>query len=468
VCASDETCGADGTCGADVVDVTTLPTYTAPRTVDGGVRDAGGSDGGPDADGGPDTDTGVPEDGGPDAADAMVGCGEACAAGGCGEGILDCSGARPICTSVTRSSDDECGPGGTCTTTGACRVLVLPQPRPDAFRPGDDFGPSIAVSGSLVVVGSPYATSEDLIQGGRVDVFDTSTERWTRLFAPGAPTNGDEFGLQVAVDHDAVGGPRVVASHTNGLYVFRLSGDDWLLEGGKLVSDSAGVPDFAAVEIDFPLLVAAGNDAARENRPRLSTFSFGTEWVGTDHFDIGADTDNGADLDLHRDDLIAGGSLVDATVWRRDGTAWTSMGRIAEPSPGERFGAAVARFGSLIVVGAPAGMTDGLIFGNVYVGTERLSVLPHDAIEGGTRDSYGEHVAAASPTRFVTAANLSAQVAYVFEQDAFGSWWESYRLQPVTAAPSGFGDRLDADGSLTAIWADSDGGQLYLFDDAVE
>ncbi len=133
-CSVDETCGTDGTCGADFVDVTTLPTYTAPRTVDGGVRDAGGSDGGPDADGGPDPDTGVPEDGGPDAADAMVGCGEACAAGGCGEGILDCSGARPICTSVVRAVGDECGPGGMCTTTGACRVLVLPQPRPDAFR----------------------------------------------------------------------------------------------------------------------------------------------------------------------------------------------------------------------------------------------------------------------------------------------------------------------------------------------
>ncbi len=212
--------------------------------------------------------------------------------------------------------------------------------------------------------------------------------------------------------------------------MFRLSGDDWLLEGGKLVSDSAGVLDFAAVEIDFPLLVAAGNDAARENRPRLSTFSFGTEWVGTDHFDIGADTDNGADLDLHRDDLIAGGSLVDATLWRRTGTAWTSMGRIAEPSPGERFGAAVARFGSLIVVGAPAGMTDELIFGNVYVGTERLSVLPHDAIEGGTRDSYGERVAAASPTRFVSPASRSAQVAYVFDRTRSGACGSCTRRSP--------------------------------------
>ena len=104
---------------------------------------------------------------------------------------------------------------------------------------GDMFGYSVAVSGSTAVVGAPFSNSGT----GAAYVFRRSGASWAQqaeLTATGAATD-DEFGTSVALSGStAVVGAPFGNSGTGAAYVFRRSGAGWAQQAELTAADGAG------------------------------------------------------------------------------------------------------------------------------------------------------------------------------------------------------------------------------------
>jgi hypothetical protein len=105
------------------------------------------------------------------------------------------------------------------TTTGLITTLTSPGPTPG------NFGDSVSVSGTTVVVGAPHETANALPQAGNAYVFDaTDGSLITTLTSPNA-LNGGLFGASVSISGTTVvvGAPEETAKGTStagNAYVF--------------------------------------------------------------------------------------------------------------------------------------------------------------------------------------------------------------------------------------------------------
>ena len=126
---------------------------------------------------------------------------------------------------------------------------------------GDEFGGSVAVSGDVVVIG---AFGDDTT--GSAYVFRYNGSNWVEeqklLASDGAA--GDEFGGSVAVSGDVVVIGAFGDDTTGSAYVFRYNGSNWVEEQKLLASDGAledGFGGSVALSGDVALIGAAGDDA---------------------------------------------------------------------------------------------------------------------------------------------------------------------------------------------------------------
>ena len=79
-------------------------------------------------------------------------------------------------------------------TTGNL-LFTLANPHP---VPGDRFGSSVAISGNTIIVGTPdYYVAKQYV--GAVYIFDASTGNLILTLANPTPTYGDQFGCSVAI-----------------------------------------------------------------------------------------------------------------------------------------------------------------------------------------------------------------------------------------------------------------------------
>ncbi|MCB9853164.1 MAG: hypothetical protein H6819_08710 [Phycisphaerales bacterium] len=144
---------------------------------------------------------------------------------------------------------------------------------------GDDFGRSVAVSADTIVIGAP-GDDDNGTDSGSAYVFRKFGSDWF-AWAKLKPIEGrtrDEFGHSVAIEGSTIviGGPRSAANNTErgAVYVFREHAGVWLQEltlapGEPGVADQFG----SSVDIDNGVIVAgAGQD---------STFAY---WAGSASF----------------------------------------------------------------------------------------------------------------------------------------------------------------------------------------
>ena len=88
------------------------------------------------------------------------------------------------------------------TTTGLITTLTSPTPQSTVFDRG--FGFSVSISGTTVVVGAPEETANALSGAGHAYVFDATTGSLiTTLTSPNAQMNG-EFGFSVSISGTTV------------------------------------------------------------------------------------------------------------------------------------------------------------------------------------------------------------------------------------------------------------------------
>jgi len=263
---------------------------------------------------------------------------------------------------------------------------------------GDQFGKSIAISGTTLVVGAPDEDSNGIpsdnsrSNSGAVYVFDRGGAGWSQTDYRKAPNAdaGDMFGSSVALIGDllAVGAPAESSgaagvnqnqadnsvSAAGAVYVLRRGGLGWQQEA-YLKASNPGATDFfgitVAVAPDTIAVGASGEDsnATNVNGPQANegasnsgavyVFRRGASAWAQEAYVKSANTDTAdnfgaSGLALHGDLLAVAAHLEDSTatgvgpvaidngrsnsgavyVYRRDGAAWSFATYVKASNPG--------------------------------------------------------------------------------------------------------------------------------------
>ena len=235
---------------------------------------------------------------------------------------------------------------------------------------GDNFGASVAISGTTAVVGAPGHAG-----GGAAYVFTQTGSTWTQAAElRGSDTAaGDTFGASVSVSGTTVvvGAP----AHAGGgrSYVFSAPGASWAQDAELQASDTASGDTFgASVAISGTNLVVGAPGHAGGGRSYVFSEP-GSVWAQAAELQ-GSDTalgDNfGASVAISGTSALIGGpghTAGRAYVFGEVGSAWPQSTELVglRTVTGDAFGSAVAISGTTAVVGAPNHST-GIAF--VYSG----------------------------------------------------------------------------------------------------
>lgn len=269
---------------------------------------------------------------------------------------------------------------------------------------GDEFGKSVSISGSTVVVGAPGAEVQ-----GAAYVFNRNGASWiqqTRLGAA-APTGADSFGNAVAIDGDtiAVGAPSHNVGPSGGdhgaVFCFTRTGNVWT-EAARLTATLGGSGDELgfSVSISGDLIVAgAWRDDIGENTNQGSAYVFvrsGGIWselpkmvapdgAAADQFGYSAAVSGDLVVVGARDDGVGSNQWQgSAYAFRRDGATLTFLNKIvaSDGAGNDRFGVSVAATPQLALVGAHwDDIGSNTTQGSAYVFQRRSDVLLQDGFE---------------------------------------------------------------------------------------
>ena len=297
---------------------------------------------------------------------------------------------------------------------------------------GDDFGTSVAISGTTVIVGADGHANG----AGRAYVFSEAAGVWkqTAELVGSDTVANDGFGTSVAISGTTI----VVgaASHANGAgraYVFTKTAGVWKqtaeLKGSDTVGGVGGIGDFFGISLAIfgtTIVVGAGGHANSAGRAYVFTKTAGV-WKQTAEL-VGSDTVAGdifGAVAISPSTVVVGanGHAKNAGrvyVFSEAAGVWKQTAELkgSDTTPGDCFGDSVTVSGSTAIVGAYciAGKS-----GAAYVFTKTTSGWHQDAeMEGSDTadgDLFGTSVAISGTTIVVGAASHAngAGRAYVFE-----------------------------------------------------
>jgi len=390
-------------------------------------------------------------------------------------GILGCAGAGA--GSGGDSKDDETGGDAALT---ASKILA------DDLATQDQFGYSVAVSGSYMIVGAPNDDDNGSDSGSAYVFRRTGPGSWdagTKILASDGASD-DDFGASVDIsgDYAIVGAPDTDDDGMNSgsAYIYRRTGDnswDSGTEIGAPAADANAIDFFGsavAINSEYAVVGVPNNDANNGagnayvfHRTGPNSWDGGTELV-PDNGQSGDDF--GASVAIDGDYLVVGSpdaevNLVDtgsAYVFHRTGpNSWDSGTRIFDSagSSDDKFGISVGVSGDYVVVGARDNDSKADNAGNALVfkrtganawdsGTE---IVSPDA--DAAQDFFGEVVDIHDDFVIVGAIGndengLGAGSVYVFHRASGNSWDAGTKV----VAPDG--ESMDEFGYAVGIGAE--------------
>jgi hypothetical protein len=353
---------------------------------------------------------------------------------------------------------------------------------------GDDFGWSVGVSGSRAVVGAPHKNSRI----GAAYVFERSGTKWSQQakLTTSNESTAVEFGASVAISGSTVlVGARYAYYHHGAAYVFEQSGSAWPERARLLGSDFGGAPEFgASVAISGPhAVVGAPHQGVGATIPGAA-YVFarsGSSWSQEDKLtpsDAASGSDFGSSVAIAGSTAMVGAPSVNGlgpvpatyVFERDDGSSdgsWSQSAKLTAPPDvsNEGFGWAVAISRSLAVVGAQrANLHGGAAYGfeRATVSWSKAATLTPSFPNRG--DAFGSSVALSGSTAVVGAhaRNSTSGVAFVFERSG-NSWSQQARLHASDpAARDYFGWSVAISGSTIVVGAPHDQshhGEAYMF-----
>jgi uncharacterized repeat protein (TIGR01451 family) len=235
----------------------------------------------------------------------------------------------------------------------------------DAAR-GDQFGLTLALSGDTLIVGAPNAVGTGGSLAGVVYVFhlDGGTWRQAQTLTAGDARPFDNFGFSLAIDGSlvVVGAPfhDGAAGNSGAAYVFQGSGSAWSQVARLTASDGVANAEYGSSVAVSGSAVAVGARAAGAGEAYVyepggpAGWSEAAHFVGQvagDRFGVAAAMD-GSGTQLVVGALLHGGTGA-AYLYERKSAGWVQDGPpLPGAAPGDRFGQAVSADGGEALVGA--------------------------------------------------------------------------------------------------------------------
>ncbi len=379
--------------------------------------------------------------------------------------------------------------------------LVLNEQKLTASDGGifENFGGSVAISGSTIVVGAPRDNIGSNSLQGSAYVFNRHGGNWVEMQKLTASDGAgfDSFGFSVAISgstivvgatFDNIGGNLLQGS----AYVFNRQGGSWVETQKLTASDGAANNLFGnSVAVSGATIVVS---APRANIAYVFD-RHGGGWVETQKLTasdgaagFGASVAVGGATILVAapfDDIGGNISQGSAFVFNRQGGNWVEMQKLtaSDGAAHDDFGWSVAVSGPTLIVGVPFdGIGGKFNQGSAYVynrqGGSWVEMQKLTASDGAADDFFAWSVAISGSTvvvgtpSFFTGGDFKQGSAYVFNRED-GSWLETQKLTASDgemADDDRFGLSVAISGSTIVVGADSDDigsnflqGSAYVF-----
>jgi hypothetical protein len=353
---------------------------------------------------------------------------------------------------------------------------------------GDEFGGSVAISGTTAVIGAPGVGNKQY-PSGRAYVFTKTVTGWKQAAElKGFYTSeGDVFGASVAISgtNILVSSPYGTGSGRatiGGAYVFANAAAGW-----TQVAELNGSDTF---EDDFGGSVAISGTTAIVSQRKGHTGGLATRmyvytktaagWKGTAElkgFDIVANWWFGS-VAISGTTIVVGSTNANrAYVFTKRATGWKRVAELkgSDTVAGDDFGSSVAISGTTIVVGALNHDNFGraYVFTKTATGWTQVAELNGSDIVGAIHefDQFGESVAISGTTAVVGCSN--ANRAYVFAKTAAG-WVQVAELKGSDTVDHSrtylgdyFGGSVAISGTTIVVGAEGharSAGRAYVFE----
>jgi hypothetical protein len=344
----------------------------------------------------------------------------------------------------------------------------------DAAR-GDFFGASVAVSGSTALIGAPGKNSAT----GAAYVFVPSGTSWSQQAKLTASNgaSGDNFGFSVAVSGStAVLGAVGDNSGRGAAYVFARSGTTWSQQAELTASDGASGDVFGVSVAIRGSTVVVGAPQKNSFVGAAYVFLLPSQGAELTASDAAAGDEFGFSVAISGATAVIGAPDKNshtgaAYVFVHTNSRWSQQATLtaSDAAKGDFFGASVAVSGPTVVVGAD-GKNSGT--GAAYVfarsGTSWSQQAKLTASDAASGDDFGTSVAISGSTAVVGAdhKNSGTGAAYVFTRSGTG-WSQQVKLTATDAASGdGFGFAVAVSGRTAVVGAlgkNSDAGAAYVF-----
>lgn len=403
--------------------------------------------------------------------------------------------------------------------TAAAAVLLAALARPaaatfetasvtsDDIAAADDFGYGVALEGTTMAIGAPFADIGANANQGAVYIFEQVGGAWQQVqkLTAADGTANDLFGWSVAMSGDrlVVGAEEANVDFNDAqgaAYIFERTGGVWQqvhkLVESTAIQNQAEYGASVAMQGDWIVVGAPAAYSAQHGRAYVyhrdegGPGAWGTiAELEDDIFDTNAGFGDSVALD--GDLLVVGARLLDrvsgsfqneggAYVFRRDASNyWDQVGKLFRTGAqdNERAGSAVAIEGTRIVMGAYSVDGAGVSRGAAYVfenptgtrdgWTQTAALAAGDAMDVAF---FGSAVAMQDGQIWVGAHGHAASAgrAYRFEENLGGpgAWGQAEILEAIApAANDWLGRALAVSGAQVAVGAfgAGTGGSVYLY-----
>jgi len=230
----------------------------------------------------------------------------------------------------------------------------------------DLFGFSVAISGDVAVVGTPYAASTM----GKTYVFRFNGEQWVEEQKLTAPFMALRFGRSISIDGEqiAIGAPEDFQNGTFGgaAYVFRFQDGQWIQEQKLLASDVTDLVFGESVSLSGDrLLVGANLKGGVNPTTRGSAYVFhfdGNQWTEEQKLTAAGAAPSdwyGYCVSLHGETAVVGSTqntedehFAAAYVFQQDSGIWTQRQKLVADSPTAARNSVISISDGTVMLGA--------------------------------------------------------------------------------------------------------------------
>lgn len=252
----------------------------------------------------------------------------------------------------------------------------------------DGFGSSVSISGEYAVIGAQYKKISGNVNQGKAYIFKRSGTTWTHngsLLATDGAVN-DYFGGSASISgiYAAVGA-RGKLNKQGKVYIYKRTGNAWVLQFEILASDGAANDAFGTLSLSGDYLISGAY--AKTSLPDINAGKAyiykrnGNNWIEqASFFPIDGHNNDyyGLSVSITPDYAVVGSMLMTvngnnyggkAYVYKRSGNEWKYETDIfaSDSDFNDKFGTSVAIDDNQIVVGASTKTTNNIIaMGKVY------------------------------------------------------------------------------------------------------